>query len=305
MGTVSSSTTGSTGVAPLDEVMLAMDVVDTLRRRERIAKDELDDSGRAADLKERLRKIYSAQGIEVPDQVIEQGVAALREDRFTYQPPPRSFKTRLALIYINRGRWGRWLGGIIGLGILVSLFNYFAFVAPTAALPDELAQAHAEAARLAQRAEDRVMLDLSLQRGEASLREHDIEGTRAALKQLSEARQTLGQEYLIRIVNRPGQPTGVWRIPDVNSDARNYYIIVEAVDPTGRALEVLVTNEETRETEATSIWGLRVDEDTFRAVARDKQDDGIITRDRFGYKARGELKPRYEMKTTGGAITHW
>jgi hypothetical protein len=53
------------------------------------------------------------------------------------------------------------------------------------------------------------------------------------------------------------------------------------------------------------IWGLRVDEATFRAIAEDKQDDGIIERDRFGTKSRGELQPRYEIPTTGSAITRW
>jgi hypothetical protein len=62
---------------PLDEVMLAMDVVDTLRRRERLVQRELDVGGREEDLKGRLRKIYAAQGIDVPDRILEEGVAAL------------------------------------------------------------------------------------------------------------------------------------------------------------------------------------------------------------------------------------
>jgi len=54
-----------------------------------------------------------------------------------------------------------------------------------------------------------------------------------------------------------------------------------------------------------SKWGLRVDEQTFEKVARDKQDNGIIERDRFGYKHRGRLVPEYEMRTSGAAITQW
>ena len=82
--TAAIQTGGAAGTKPpLDDVMLAMDVVDTLRRRERIANNELDDQGREEDLKERLRKIYADQGLEVPDRVIEQAVAALKEGRFT------------------------------------------------------------------------------------------------------------------------------------------------------------------------------------------------------------------------------
>ncbi len=72
---------------PLDEMMLAMDVVDTLRRRQRLVEREFDSEGREQDLKQRLRKIYAAQGIEVPDHVLEEGVAALREERFVYKSP--------------------------------------------------------------------------------------------------------------------------------------------------------------------------------------------------------------------------
>ncbi|WP_295585394.1 DUF6384 family protein [uncultured Lamprocystis sp.] len=293
------------GQQPLDEVMLAMDVVDTLRRRERIVKNELDDLGREEDLKERLRKIYAAQGIEVPDHVIEQGVAALKEERFTYKPPPHSIGTRLARIYINRGRWGKWIGGLVGAAMLVAVINHFVFVAPKAALPADLARVHTEALALAQTDQARKTLERYFNAGQAALRDQDMDGAKLAMAELEAARIALGQEYRLRIVNRADEQSGVWRIPDLNTKARNYYIIVEAVDPAGRVLTVPVENEETKRIERVKVWGLRVDQGTFESVARDKRDDGIIERDRFGYKARGTLVPEYEMKTTGGAITKW
>jgi hypothetical protein len=305
VGAAAGRATVAGSTQPLDEVMLAMDVVDTLRRRERLVKAELDDLGREEDLKERLRKIYAAQGIDVPDHVIEQGVAALKEGRFTYSPPPRTSATRLARIYVNRGDWGKWVGGILGIMILAAVIHYVSFVAPDAALPDDLVRVHTEAAALAGNARARETLERYLGAGQSALRNEDTEGARLALRKLEAARTVLGQEYSVRIVNRAGERSGVWRIPDLNSGARNYYILVEAVDPAGRVLAVPILNEETRETETVEIWGLRVDEKTFNAVARDKQDDGIIERDRFGYKARGELVPRYDMSTTRGAITRW
>jgi hypothetical protein len=93
------------GKPPLDEIMLAMDVVDTLRRRQRLVEREYDSDSREQDLKQRLHKIYAAQGIEVPDHVLEEGVAALREERFVYKSPPKSFSTRLAHYYVTRGRF--------------------------------------------------------------------------------------------------------------------------------------------------------------------------------------------------------
>lgn len=125
---------------PLDDVMLAMDVVDTLRRRERLVERELDEAGREEDLKSRLRRIYEQQGIDVPDHVIDQAVAALNEDRFTYKPAGSGVARRLALLYVSRGRWGKWVGGGIGAALLAAVVNYFAFVAPDRALPGQLAQ---------------------------------------------------------------------------------------------------------------------------------------------------------------------
>src|SRR6056297_1226861 len=92
---------------PLDEVLLAMDVVDTLRHREKTLMRELDEVGRETELVERLKDIYHAQGIEVPEHVIKEGVQALKERRFAYTPPKPSLSVRLAKLYVSRGRWGK------------------------------------------------------------------------------------------------------------------------------------------------------------------------------------------------------
>src|SRR5688572_9253716 len=99
--------------APLDELMLAMDVVDTLRHRDRLIARELSAEDREEQLKERLREIYAGQGIEVSDEVIAQGVRALREDRFVYQPPEPGLGRTLAELYVKRDRWGKWVGGTV------------------------------------------------------------------------------------------------------------------------------------------------------------------------------------------------
>jgi hypothetical protein len=99
--------------------------------------------------------------------------------------------------------------------------------------------------------------------------------------------------------------SGVWRIPDANDDARNYYIVVEAVDSENRVLTRPIVNEEDGKIYPVDKWGLRVDESLFRRVAADKSDDGIIQDNVFGTKRRGYLEPDYRMPTTGRAITSW
>ena len=300
---------GSAGVVherpPLDDIMLAMDVVDTLRRREQLVLKELDDAGREQDLKQRLKTIYAEQGIEVPDHVIEQGVAALREDRFTYSPPKAGVKRRLAHLYVSRGRWGKWVAGGVAVSVLAAAANYFVFVAPDKALPEELSRRHAEVMEIAASDHARSVSRQVLDSGTTALRNEDPDAARAAIEHLSSLRKSLEQEYTIRIVNRPGKRSGVWRVPDVNQAAKNYYVIVEAVTASGARLTVPIENEENGRIGHVNSWGLRVDQSTFDAVRRDKQDDGIIENDRVGFKRRGYLRPEYEMPTTGGAITQW
>ena len=133
----------------------------------------------------------------------------------------------------------------------------------------------------------------------------DEDSARQALESLQELRNTVEQAYTLQIVSRPGEQSGVWRVPEANPDARNYYIIVEAVSADGRLLQVPVVNEESGQIEHVSKWGLRVDEDVFQRIAADKQDDGIIQQRKFGAKHSGQLQPDYLIPTTGAAITQW
>ncbi len=50
----------------LDDLMLAMDVVDTLRHEERLVTRELNEAAREAELVERLRSIYASQASTFP-----------------------------------------------------------------------------------------------------------------------------------------------------------------------------------------------------------------------------------------------
>lgn len=106
---------------PLDEVMLAMDVADTLRHERALVEAELNDEARQTQLRRRVQQVYAQQGIEVPEEVIAEAVAALAEDRFTYQPPERTFAVRLAEVYIDRGKWALRTGAVAAIGLVVWL----------------------------------------------------------------------------------------------------------------------------------------------------------------------------------------
>src|ERR671918_2826776 len=108
----------STKPQTLDDLMMAMDVVDTLRHREKLVERELDTEGREAELMARLKEIYRQQGIEVPDRVLTDGVKALRESRFVYTPPPPGWKRTLFILWVRRGQIGT-LAAAVAAAILL------------------------------------------------------------------------------------------------------------------------------------------------------------------------------------------
>ena len=411
------------------ELMLAMDVVDTLRHERSLVERELQSEDREGELIAKLRKIYADQGLEVSDEVIAQGVRAMREERFAYQPPKAGLKTTLARIYVNRGRWARrtaililalvalWAGyrylvvmpAERGRVRLASELNNQAaeqqeqekalrgritatnseletalqavsqsVVAPVNRLADQVrqalasatrqldafeklppvkdidadnAQARSEAAqkRLDERKNflDGAQNDLAIaQTAVASIREFkggfqdldslradalkearesgipekiealynnaisalqagDLETARTARQALVFTRDMLRQEYTLQIVSRPGTPSGVWRYPVGSQTARNYYLIVEAVTPSGQRLKLPITSEEDGKVRVASEWGLRVDQRVYEQVRQDKMDDGIVNRKIVGAKKRGYLTPDYRVSTTGATITEW
>ncbi|MCU0604548.1 MAG: DUF6384 family protein [Desulfobacterales bacterium] len=413
----------------LDEVMLAMDVVDTLRHQRSLVERELQSDDREQALIEKLRKIYADQGLEVSDEVVARGVRAMREERFAYRPPKKGFKTSLAHLYVNRGRWFKGVAVLLVALAAVWAGYRFLYVMPAERGKAELARelggrasaqqeraaalrgriestgkalekalgmvAESEApavGRLAERSrlglaaaagrleafeklppvggldagsvaeksavaqrrlgERNGLLDLAqkdLDGAQASvdsilaLRDEvaglsalraqalkearepgaagriealyanaaaaagagDIESLRTARQALQYVYDTLRQEYTLQIVSRPGTPSGIWRTPANSRTARNYYLIVEALTASGQRLKLPVTSEEDGKVRTVSEWGLRVDQQVYEQVRRDKEADGIVNRKNVGVKKRGYLTPEYSVSTTGAAITAW
>lgn len=308
---------GQPAGAPLDDVMLAMDVVDNLRHADRLVERELGSDERDLRMKERLRDLYAAQGIDVPEHILDEGVAALRENRFVYTPRGPGLGRSLALIWVRRGRLLRILALCVGVVAAVAGGWYFGLKLPAERQAAEQAKELTENLPRQVRTElDRILqlskIDSAKEQArslaaaaDAAIRAGDAPSARERLARLAELRTRLEQSYVLRIVSKSGQPSGVWRVPRVNPSGRNYYILVEALDDRGRPVTLNVTSEEDNKTAQTSVFGIRVDERTFNRVRADKQDDGIIENNRFGEKEVGTLVPHYNFPTLGGTILEW
>jgi hypothetical protein len=304
----------------LDELMLSMDVVDTLRHQENLVTRELDEERREQELLDRLRSMYKSQGIDVPERILVEGVKGMKQSRFVYTPPPPSTAVTLAKLWVNRGRIASVTGALIGL-VAAAWLGYSLLVERPARLAQErarieltqtiptaleqvktdvLADARVDAAR--QKAEQ-LYAD-----GQSALRRSDAVAARAALDGMEALRTDLRSTYQLLVVSRPNERSGVFRVPERNPGAQNYYLIVEPVAPDGRILSVPVTSEEDSKSAVASKWGVRVSKQVYDAVARDKQDDGIIQNRRIGEKKRGSLAVDWTVPMppgTGGAILNW
>lgn len=297
--------------APLTEDMLTMDVAETLRQTPEL------NSGDVAQLPERLRALYRQFGLEVPDSALTAGIAAAADGRFDYVPPKPGLGLTLAHFYIERGTW-RPIAVAVGLMLVIGLGGYFLVYKPVHqwqldqarleladALPaqmDALYQAIFTVTKVQQASNDAADIR---DRGKAAAKAGDRPGAEAALADLTTIRDTLQQDYQLRVVDRPDTKWGFWSFPQYNSDATNYYLIVEAVDAQGNSLSLPIRSEDSGKVETVSSWGLRVPEEVYRAVEADKADDGTIEHALVGIKELGFLDVNYLVQVLGGTVTRW
>lgn len=303
--------------APLDDLMMAMDVVDTLRHDEALVVKELGAEDRDKRMIDRLREIYTSQGIDVPDHILEAGVAGLKEDRFVYAPPAAGFMRFLAGLYVSRLTWSKWLAAAIVVVVLAGTAWQFLVVAPreraAAALQVELTEEiPAAVASLSERisglSDDHDVLsetDRLASAARIAAEDGKAAEARKAVDDLRALAAELAVVFEIHIVSRPGTPTGVTRIPEVNPNSQNYYLVVEAIAPDGTVTERKITSEEDDNVKSVTIWGQRVSRDTFDAVRKDKGDDGIVQDSLLGRKERGKRAVEWLNGVEEGAITEW
>ena len=305
----------------LDDIMLAMDVVDTLRHEREMVASDMNAVERREDLVTRLRGIYDAQGISVPDEVLMDGVMALEEERFAYHPPKTGLMTSLAKAYISRRKWLPLLYTISFIIGSVLAVNYVGFVRPaqleakqeqqliTQVLPQRLEAARDRALSLAATPELKSRAEDLFAEGQIAVADKDISAAKGKTQQLEALSTALSQSYQLRIVSRFNEASGVYLDSKTNTDIRNFYLIVEAVAADGEVISISIEDEEYKTRDTVSKFGVRVPKAVFDKVAADKKDDQIIQNDILGAKARGVLEPALRFEGAQdwplGFITEW
>lgn len=289
--------------------MVAMDVVDTLRHEQSIAQRELDSEGRRDRLLSRLRALYAAQGLYVPDSILEEGIQALEQERFQYQAYEVSWRTQLARVWVSRTYWLKPLRYIVFAVLLYFLFHYFTEVMPQqrqqAELPDRIRNAVTNIESLAKNPAVLADAQSTAESARLSLEQRKYDQAGVFANDLEYIEEQLRLSYSVRVISRPNENSGIWRRPPNNPDGKNYYLIVEAIDKNKQVVALQIVNEEDNKVERKKTWGLRVNEETFYQVAADKRDDGIIQSNEVGKKLEGYLEPQFNIPTTGATISRW
>jgi Family of unknown function (DUF6384) len=289
--------------------MLSMDVADTLHRMPEFAT--------STDAVARLGAAYRSAGIEADERGIADGIAAYSDGRFSYTPPQTGIGVRLARLYVERKRWQPAVVAAI-LTLAIGFGGYYLVYKPyrisqaeqaTADLQtllpaqmDALYQTIFEETKIQQASVEAAELRA---RGKEAAQKGDREHAQAAIDSLTALRDTLRLDYSLRVLDGPDGKWGFWNFPADNSDAANYYLIVQAIDLNGQPLSLPIADEQTGRTETVTKWGLRVPIEVYRAVESDKQDNGVIEHALVGAKTFGFLDPEYAVDVLGGTVTRW
>jgi len=290
--------------APLSDELLAMDVADTIRRRPELA-----------DAREQLDALYRQAGLALTERAVAEGRAAATAP-YTYEPPT-GWIALAARLHMARSRW---LPSAYAIALMLVIFlgGYFLAWRPfhasqlqqaeielTQTLPasmDSLYETIHEETKVQQAENDALAIR---ERGKTAATAGDRAGALQAVDDLTVIRDTLRAEYQLKIVDQPNAKWGFWTFPPNNSEATNYYLVVQAIDADGKALTLPIRNEDTGKTDRVAVWAERVPEDVYRAVEADKQDDGIIEHGLIAVKEFGFLEAGFLVETLGGEVTRW
>jgi hypothetical protein len=181
----------------------------------------------------------------------------------------------------------------------------------------EFAVLPSEADRLYNAIKSIALENAAIEQADNLYRESKLSAENVNVKQLRQAVGNLGsldnlleQEYKITIVSREGVKSGIDRY--YKGELSGYYLIVEARDSKGNAIQKQIKNVEDGKTYNVTMWGEKVSKAVYERVKQDKMDDGIVNDNIFGTKQRGYMNDSISMKgengkplQKAGQITSW
>jgi hypothetical protein len=133
---------------------------------------------------------------------------------------------------------------------------------------------------------DYSLVNLTADRAREAIKGLDIRGAESVIDELESMKSYALTPFQLRVVDRTGIKSGAERIQNGASSGQGkaWYLIVEAVDPTGRVVPLKITSSESGQTREVKYFGLRVSSDEYQRVKADKQADGKVDQRDMGSK---------------------
>lgn len=309
---------------PLSEQIGAMGLVDQLRHREMQIQEHLDLPRRRAEVAERIRSYYQHNGIAFDDATIEEGVRLFFSRRLVFEAPTLNLAQRL-LVRLNMAR-GTLLKttaiSAVALTLVLGL-NWSESIRTQRETAQLATYSQALQHRQQQMLERLKAVTLPAADRQALMTWAIQAGKDIADQRLKTAENTLGvlDDYLdyaaepltLSLVDRPGVKSGVERCyeaagcsPD-SLRGKSWYLIVEALNASGKATQVPVTSVEDGKTRWTEQFGVRVSHDEYQKLRQDKLDDGHISQRVIGDKPADTLALRFthRARSNPDMILQW
>lgn len=128
--------------------------------------------------------------------------------------------------------------------------------------------------------------------GEAAIKALDGKSAQDAVDRLNDLARYAEIPLTVTIVDRTGVKSGVERRYK-ESGGKSWFLVAEALDPSGRAVEIPVTSAESGVTRQARVFGVRVSQEEYEKVKADKKSDGHIDERQLGAKPAKSLTIRY------------
>lgn len=159
--------------------------------------------------------------------------------------------------------------------------------------------------------EGRNLFQVYLEAARSAAESGDERGFAAATSSIKSLRDQVVVPLTVRVVDHPEVRSGVTRnfnkdsrVQDPNAPKR-YYLILEAVDASGKPKLRPVYNVETKKTEVVPFWGQQVSAEAYEDMKKDKLDDGVVDNRMFGEKSAGAYTLKFNRPVLDGTITRW
>ena len=134
----------------------------------------------------------------------------------------------------------------------------------------------------------------------------DAKAAESSLQELNTLRHFAETPLTLNVVDRTGVKSGVER-NYAKSGGKSWYLVVEATDPSGKVVPVMVKNVETGEKRLTQLFAVRVTQQEYESTKADKRDDGHVDNRFVGEKPVNSLSIRYASRIVSNPdmITEW